>query len=83
MNNLSTALRNASVNGTITLALAQKIADQFEAQQVNSIELLKAFKRNTGVHYGELVDKHLSELEGTFFNAKAYDMADHNGEQGI
>lgn len=83
MSNLNQALRNASVNGVISLASAEKIAAKFEEQQAQGITLLKAFKQNTGVYYGEQIDQHLAAVEGRHFNAKEYDMRDVNGEQGV
>lgn len=83
MSNLQQALRSASVNGTISLAKAESIAKQFDEQQTTAVALLKVFKQNTGVHYGEQIDEHLSKVEGRHFNPKVYDMRDTNGEQGM
>jgi hypothetical protein len=78
---LQSAIRSASVNGVIKLQDALNIAQQFDTQEGTTIDLLKAFQRETGLHWGEQVDKHLSSLTGKFFNEKAYDVADKNGEQ--
>ena len=79
--NIQTEIRNKAVNGVIKLDDALQVAKQFDSLQQESVRLLKLFKQNTGVIIGEQIDEHLSILEGRFFNSKAYDMSDKNGEQ--
>ncbi len=79
--NIQTEIRNKAVNGVIRLDDALQVAKQFDSLQQESVRLLKLFKQNTGVIIGEQIDEHLSTLEGKFFNSKAWNCEDRNGEQ--
>lgn len=81
MNNLAQTLRGVAVNGMISVADAEKIGKRFDEQTEQAVEIAKAFKRETGVFWGERIDLYLSEVKGLHFNPKDYDLADRNGEQ--
>jgi len=81
MNRLQTALRGAAVNGIITLTEAMNIAQRFDQDEHTAVDLLKSSKRDAGLTLEKEIDRHLSKVEGKFFNEKAYDVSDRNGEQ--
>lgn len=50
-------------------------------QQAESIALFKVLSKQVGTHFGELIDEHVSSLEGRKHNPLNWDFADKNGEQ--
>jgi len=81
MNRLQIALRSAAVNGVINLPAALSIAASFDQDEAIAVGLLKSSKREAGLTLEKDIDQHLSKVEGRFFNEKAYDVTDRNGEQ--
>ena len=55
------------------------LRDHIEA----SIALLKTLQKQVGTVLGEDIDEHIALLQGRKHDAKAWDMSDRNGEQGI
>jgi hypothetical protein len=80
-NRLQIALRSAAVNGIINLPAALSIAAHFDQDEATAVGLLKSSKQGAGLTLEKDIDQHLSKVEGRFFNEKAYDVTDRNGEQ--
>lgn len=62
-------------------AILERENKELKAQQAESVSLFKQLQKQVGTHYGEQIDEHLAALEGRRHNAKAWDLADRNGEQ--
>lgn len=61
--------------------LLKRDIKMLKEQQQQSIALFKALSKQVGTHYGEQIDEHIASLTGVRFDAKAWDLADRNGEQ--
>lgn len=82
MSTVQQAIRAAASNNTsIPLSVALKIAEKFDQERVESKELLRLFKQNTGMVVGERIEAHLAEMEGVKFSAKDYHYERLPGEQ--
>lgn len=81
MNRLQTALRNSAVNGVISLPEALKIAQRFDEEEEESINLLTQCKSHVGMVIGDPLRAHLANLKGTYHNSKEFNYERPVGEQ--
>ncbi|AMQ00928.1 hypothetical protein AY601_4077 [Pedobacter cryoconitis] len=72
MNRVQTALRNLAVNGVISLPEALKIAQRFDEDEEESLNLITRCKTQVGMDLGGDIRAHEAKLKGTFFNEKNY-----------
>lgn len=81
MNRLQQAIKNAAVNGVITLQAALNIAKQFDQDEEESVNLLTQCKSHVGMVIGDPLRAHLAKVKGTYFNSKEFHYERPVGEQ--
>mgnify|MGYP006951090203 CR=1 FL=1 len=54
---------------------------KLKRQQTESIALLQQLSTQVGVVFGEMIDEHISMLNGRKHNSMNWDMKETNGEQ--
>lgn len=79
--NITQTIKNASVNGVITIDKALKIAAMVDQEREQTTTLLKECEKNVGMYLGEKINVHIANMTGTTFNEKDYHYERPNGEQ--
>ena len=72
MKNLSKLLKSIMVNGVIPPEKALNIAEQYDIERNETIELLKGLESQVGLHWGEEIKARLAKMDGTMFNPVDY-----------
>jgi hypothetical protein len=81
MQSIQQQLKNASVNGVIHIDKVTSIVAAFDAERIETVDLLKACERNVGMDLGESINAHVAKMTGGHFNAVEYGYERLPGEQ--
>lgn len=81
MSKIQQALCNRSVNGMITQEKALEVARYYDELLAESVAIVKAFQKETGMIWGERIGVYLGDVTGTHFSSVAYNYEKPVGEQ--
>lgn len=81
MNTITQQLKSKATNGHIPANDAVKVAAQFDAERLATVELLKECEKNVGMYLGEKILSHIAGMTGGHFNERDYHYERPVGEQ--
>jgi hypothetical protein len=72
MQSIQQTLRNAAVNGVISVDKAIQLAGAYDKEREESAALFKKLEKQVGMDLGERINEHLAAMNGTRFNPIDY-----------
>jgi hypothetical protein len=72
MQTITQTLKNQSNNGAIPLDRALTIAAPLDKEREATVALLKELERQVGMTYGDKINAHIADMNGTRFNDVEY-----------
>jgi hypothetical protein len=81
MQSIQQTLRNAAVNGVISVDKALQLAGAYDKEREATVDLLSECEKESGMFLGPKIKAHIAKMTGRHFNEIEYHYEKPVGEQ--